>query len=147
MTFLDGSTVVAANVLATNGVATWKTTTLALGSHGITAKFDGSTSFNASTSNMVTHVVSTSGTAPGGEDGGTSVITPDGGAGAPGADDPGVGGRVDGGAIDAPSLGGGGGACGCATVGTDLVGGIGGLGAGLALAVGLVVRRRRRRAA
>jgi hypothetical protein len=66
VTFMDGSTVLGSAPLSTNGVtvsfdltgnAAWATTTLAMGSHTITAVYSGDGSFAASTSAPVTNIV------------------------------------------------------------------------------------------
>lgn len=57
VTFKDGSTTLGTGTLNASGVATFSTSTLAAGSHSITASFAGDAKFNGSTSNTVTQVV------------------------------------------------------------------------------------------
>jgi hypothetical protein len=55
--FLDGATQIGTGTLNGSGVATFSTTSLASGSHSITATYSGSTNFSASTSAPLTQVV------------------------------------------------------------------------------------------
>jgi predicted secreted protein len=57
VTFLDGSTPIGTGSVGTNGVATFSTTALAVGSHSITAQYGGDSTYNGSTSSPVTVVV------------------------------------------------------------------------------------------
>jgi hypothetical protein len=65
VTFTDGATTLASNVAVTAGKATFATSTLASGSHSITATFSGTGNYINSTSNTVSQVVQ----------GGTSTTT------------------------------------------------------------------------
>lgn len=56
VTLKDGSTVLGARALS-NGVATFSTSSLAVGTHSITAHYGGSNNFNGSTSSMTTQIV------------------------------------------------------------------------------------------
>jgi hypothetical protein len=53
VSFLDGSTVLGTSNVNSSGTATFQTSTLAAGSHTLTARYNGSTSFNASTSSTM----------------------------------------------------------------------------------------------
>ncbi len=53
VTFYDGSTALGAGMLNASGIATLSLSTLALGSHSITAQYGGDTTHNASTSNTL----------------------------------------------------------------------------------------------
>lgn len=57
VTFMDGSTSIGTGTLSASGVATFQTTTLAGGSHTITAVYSGDTNFNTVTSSAATHTV------------------------------------------------------------------------------------------
>jgi hypothetical protein len=57
VTFNDGSTAIGTGTIGTGGVATFATTTLALGNHPITAVYGGSAAFSGSTSSVVNQVV------------------------------------------------------------------------------------------
>jgi hypothetical protein len=57
VTFLDGSTELGTATLNAAGTAAFTTTTLAIGSHSITAAYSGDTNFNASTSPALTQTV------------------------------------------------------------------------------------------
>ena len=57
VTFLDGTTTIGTGTLNGSGVATLTISNLAVGSHPITAQYNGDASFLASTSNVVTQVV------------------------------------------------------------------------------------------
>ncbi len=56
VTFLDGTTILGTGTL-TNGVATFTTSTLTIGNHSITARYQGDTNFAASTSAAITQTV------------------------------------------------------------------------------------------
>ncbi|HSY64202.1 MAG TPA: FG-GAP-like repeat-containing protein, partial [Terriglobales bacterium] len=57
ITFSDGSTALGSAPLNSSGVATLTTTTLAVGSHGITAQYGGDTNFPASQSSVLNEAV------------------------------------------------------------------------------------------
>ena len=57
VTFKDGTTPLGTGTLNGAGVATFTTSTLAVGHHNITAVYGGDASFNGSTSNSVDQVV------------------------------------------------------------------------------------------
>jgi hypothetical protein len=57
VTFLDGTTILGTGTLNAAGVATFTTSTLASGSHPITASYAGDSSYNAATSAVLTEVV------------------------------------------------------------------------------------------
>jgi hypothetical protein len=57
VTFVDGSTTLGSGTLNASGVATLTVSTLAVGSHSITAVYSGDSSFNGSTSSAVTVTV------------------------------------------------------------------------------------------
>jgi hypothetical protein len=57
VTFLDGTTVIGTGTINAAGVATFTTSTLANGSHSITASYGGDSAYNASTSAVLTQVV------------------------------------------------------------------------------------------
>ena len=57
ITFLDGTTVLGVGSINASGIATFTTSSLAIGSHPITASFAGDTNFTASTSAVLTEVV------------------------------------------------------------------------------------------
>jgi Bacterial Ig-like domain (group 3) len=57
VTFMDGATAIGTGTLNASGVATFATTTLAGGSHTITAVYSGDTNFNTVSSSAVTHAV------------------------------------------------------------------------------------------
>jgi hypothetical protein len=61
--FLDGTQVIGSGILNGNGVATFQTSSLSLGSHPITAAFVASTTYAGSTSPVLTQVVATDGPA------------------------------------------------------------------------------------
>ena len=89
--FLDGTTQIGSASLNGNGVATFSTSTLAVGTHSVTAVYGGDTNFNGSTSTAASVVVTASGfslsssalspasVAPGGSGQSTITITPAGG--------------------------------------------------------------------
>jgi hypothetical protein len=56
--FYDGTTSLGTETLNSSGEATLSTSTLAVGTHSITAKYSGDTNFNASTSSAVTVTIS-----------------------------------------------------------------------------------------
>jgi len=55
--FLDGTTQIGTGVLGTNAQATFSTSSLAVGTHSITAKYSGDTNFAASTSAALTETI------------------------------------------------------------------------------------------
>jgi hypothetical protein len=55
--FLDGTTVLGVGTINAAGIATFTTSTLAIGSHPITASYGGDSGYNASTSAVLTQVV------------------------------------------------------------------------------------------
>ncbi len=57
VTFLDGTTILGTGVINAAGVATFTTSTLAIGSHPITANYGGDSGYNAATSAVLTQVV------------------------------------------------------------------------------------------
>ncbi len=57
VTFLDGATSIGTATLDASGIASLATSTLAVGSHSITVRYDGGTDHAASTSGAVTHAV------------------------------------------------------------------------------------------
>jgi Bacterial Ig-like domain (group 3) len=57
VTFLDGTTVLGVGTISAAGVANFTTSTLAIGSHPITASYGGDSGYNASTSAVLTQVV------------------------------------------------------------------------------------------
>jgi hypothetical protein len=57
VTFLDGTTTLGTSTLNTSGVATYSTSALATGAHGITAQYGGDSNFAASTSTALTVTV------------------------------------------------------------------------------------------
>jgi len=57
VTFLDGTTVLGVGTISAAGVASFTTSTLAIGSHPITASYGGDSGYNASTSAVLTQVV------------------------------------------------------------------------------------------
>jgi hypothetical protein len=57
ITFLDGATTLGTGTLNAAGVATFTTSTLAIGSHPITASYGGDSTYNAATSAVLTQVV------------------------------------------------------------------------------------------
>lgn len=61
VTFLDGSTVLGTGTLGSDGTATFTTTTLAVGSHLLSASYGGSSSFAGSTSSAITVTVGAGG--------------------------------------------------------------------------------------
>src|SRR5262249_33943900 len=64
VTFLDGSTTIGTGALDGTGTATFQTTTLAGGSHNITASYGGDSLYQVSTSSVVVINVSTPGATP-----------------------------------------------------------------------------------
>lgn len=60
VTFLDGSTTLGTGTLA-NGIATYSTNTLAVGTHAITGQYSGDSTFESSTSPVLTQTVNNSG--------------------------------------------------------------------------------------
>ena len=58
VTFLDGSTILGTGTINAAGVATFTTSTLAIGSHSVTASYGGDSGYNAATSAVLTQVVS-----------------------------------------------------------------------------------------
>ncbi|MFM8934160.1 MAG: Ig-like domain repeat protein, partial [Gemmataceae bacterium] len=61
--FLDGTTIIGTGTLNTQGFATFQTSTLAVGTHLITAAFQASATYSASTSSVVKQVVAPDGPA------------------------------------------------------------------------------------
>jgi hypothetical protein len=57
VTFLDGSTILGTGALNAAGVATLSTSTLAIGSHPITASFGGDSNYSSSTSSVLAQVI------------------------------------------------------------------------------------------
>jgi hypothetical protein len=57
VTFLDGTTVLGTGTINAAGIATLTTSTLAIGSHPVTASYGGDSAYNASTSAVLTEVV------------------------------------------------------------------------------------------
>jgi len=57
ITFLDGATAIGIGAVNTSGVATFTTSSLAIGSHSITAVFNGDTNFSSATSPVLLEVV------------------------------------------------------------------------------------------
>jgi hypothetical protein len=57
VTFLDGTTILGTGTINAAGVATFTTSTLASGSHPITASYAGDSSYNAATSAVLTEVI------------------------------------------------------------------------------------------
>jgi hypothetical protein len=57
VTFKDGTTTLGSSSVNGSGVATFSTSTLILGTHGITAVYSGSATFNGSTSSVLSQVV------------------------------------------------------------------------------------------
>ena len=64
VTFLDGATSLGTGALSASGVATLSTTTLAVGSHSITAQYGGDSNYSASTSSAVSVTVTTAAATP-----------------------------------------------------------------------------------
>ena len=58
VTFLDGTTVLGVGAINAAGIATFTTSSLAIGSHSITASFAGDTNFTGATSTALTQIVS-----------------------------------------------------------------------------------------
>ena len=58
ITFLDGTTVLGVGAINASGIATFTTSSLAIGSHPITASFSGDTNFSAGTSAVLNQVIS-----------------------------------------------------------------------------------------
>jgi hypothetical protein len=57
VTFKDGTTVLGTTSLNANGVATFTTTSLSVGSHNITAEYNGDSSLTGSISNVLVQIV------------------------------------------------------------------------------------------
>jgi hypothetical protein len=57
VTFLDGTTILGTGTINAAGIATFTTSTLTIGSHPITASYGGDSSYNASTSAVLTEAV------------------------------------------------------------------------------------------
>jgi hypothetical protein len=57
VTFLDGTTILGVGTINSAGVASFTTSTLAIGSHPITASYGGDSGYNAATSAVLTQVV------------------------------------------------------------------------------------------
>jgi hypothetical protein len=57
VTFLDGTTILGTGTISAAGVASFTTSTLAIGSHPITASFGGDSAYSAATSAVLTEVV------------------------------------------------------------------------------------------
>jgi len=170
VTFKDGTTTLGTGTVGTDGTATLTTTTLALGSHSITATFEGADDYATSTSTAVTEQVNPKAAGDGGTDGmATDAGAPDAtaadarsdGAGTDSRADAGGDTRADAGAAkDAGDAGaatdggtnadggtkptGGSSGCGCA-FGSDGGSAGAGLFGALALGAALALRRRRRR--
>jgi len=62
VTFMEGSTVLAANVTMSGGKATFTTSTFAVASHAITAFYNGDANYNRSTSSALSQTVNKAGT-------------------------------------------------------------------------------------
>ena len=58
LTFLDGTTVLGVGGINASGIATFTTSSLAIGSHPVTASFSGDTNLTAATSAVLTEVIS-----------------------------------------------------------------------------------------
>ena len=62
VTFMEGSTILAANVTMSGGRATFTTSTFTVASHAITAVYNGDTNFNRSTASALNQMVNKAGT-------------------------------------------------------------------------------------
>lgn len=60
--FLDGGAMIGSGTVGSGGVATYSTTTLAVGAHSITANYTGNADFNSSTSSAVAVTITSAGT-------------------------------------------------------------------------------------
>jgi hypothetical protein len=65
VTFMDGSTTLGAATLNASGLASFPTAALVVGSHSITAIYNGDVNFNTSTSGLITQVVNKANTTTG----------------------------------------------------------------------------------
>jgi hypothetical protein len=80
--FYDGTTLLGTGTVNTNGIAAWPTSSLAVGSHSISAAYQGDLNFNMATSNVQTELVQDFNltiTSSGGTAGATSVTVLPGG--------------------------------------------------------------------
>ena len=62
--FVDGTTTLSTQPLSATGIATFTTSTLAVGTHPITARYNGSASFTAANSPVLSQVITAPGTTP-----------------------------------------------------------------------------------